>query len=71
MWLITEHMLFYASEKYPVEDSYSKYITEVLFVYLILYVVSFLLVGIGKVNFISSCSDAYKFSTFLFICLVD
>ncbi|OAY69616.1 Zinc-metallopeptidase, peroxisomal, partial [Ananas comosus] len=25
-----EHMLFYASEKYPVEDSYSKYITEVL-----------------------------------------
>ncbi|CAJ2659724.1 unnamed protein product [Trifolium pratense] len=24
-----EHMLFYASEKYPVEDSYSKYITEV------------------------------------------
>jgi hypothetical protein len=21
-----EHMLFYASEKYPVEDSYSKYI---------------------------------------------
>ena len=27
-WL-TEHMLFYASEKYPVEDSYSKYISEV------------------------------------------
>ncbi|THF95864.1 hypothetical protein TEA_024515 [Camellia sinensis var. sinensis] len=24
-----EHMLFYASEKYPLEDSYSKYITEV------------------------------------------
>ncbi|KAL1352128.1 hypothetical protein AAHE18_06G144600 [Arachis hypogaea] len=24
-----EHMLFYASEKYPVEDSYSKYITEI------------------------------------------
>jgi hypothetical protein len=24
-----EHMLFYASEKYPVEDSYSKYIAEV------------------------------------------
>ncbi|KAK2369342.1 Insulinase (Peptidase family M16) family protein [Trifolium repens] len=23
-----EHMLFYASDKYPVEDSYSKYITE-------------------------------------------
>ncbi|KAM0952032.1 putative insulysin [Dioscorea sansibarensis] len=23
-----EHMLFYASEKYPVEDSYSKFITE-------------------------------------------
>lgn len=23
-----EHMLFYASEKYPMEDSYSKYITE-------------------------------------------
>ncbi|GFY98228.1 insulinase (Peptidase family M16) family protein [Actinidia rufa] len=23
-----EHMLFYASEKYPLEDSYSKYITE-------------------------------------------
>jgi len=28
-FLLTEHMLFYASEKYPVEDSYSKYITEV------------------------------------------
>lgn len=27
----TEHMLFYASEKYPLEDSYSKYITEVKF----------------------------------------
>lgn len=26
----TEHMLFFASEKYPVEDSYDKYITEVL-----------------------------------------
>ena len=25
----TEHMLFYTSEKYPVEDSYSKYIAEV------------------------------------------
>jgi insulysin len=25
----TEHMLFYASEKYPEEDSYSKYIAEV------------------------------------------
>ncbi|KAF5473283.1 hypothetical protein F2P56_009907, partial [Juglans regia] len=25
-----EHMLFYASEKYPLEDSYSKYIAEVL-----------------------------------------
>jgi len=25
----TEHMLFYASEKYPIEDSYSKYIAEV------------------------------------------
>ncbi|RVW16486.1 Insulin-degrading enzyme-like 1, peroxisomal [Vitis vinifera] len=24
-----EHMLFYASEKYPLEDSYSKYITEI------------------------------------------
>ncbi|KAL7197418.1 hypothetical protein ACSBR2_020037 [Camellia fascicularis] len=23
-----EHMLFYTSEKYPLEDSYSKYITE-------------------------------------------
>jgi secreted Zn-dependent insulinase-like peptidase len=30
VFLLTEHMLFYASEKYPVEDSYSKYITEVL-----------------------------------------
>ena len=29
-------MLFYASEKYPLEDSYSKYITEVLF-YLFIY----------------------------------
>lgn len=28
-WCIAEHMLFYASEKYPLEDSYSKYITEV------------------------------------------
>ena len=26
---LAEHMLFYASEKYPLEDSYSKYITEV------------------------------------------
>lgn len=26
---LAEHMLFYASAKYPVEDSYSKYITEV------------------------------------------
>lgn len=30
MCFIAEHMLFYASEKYPLEDSYSKYITEVL-----------------------------------------
>lgn len=27
--MYAEHMLFYASEKYPLEDSYSKYITEV------------------------------------------
>ena len=25
----TEHMLFYASEKYPKEDEYSKFISEV------------------------------------------
>jgi len=25
-------MLFYASEKYPEEDSYSKYITEVIYI---------------------------------------
>lgn len=29
-YLIAEHMLFYASEKYPLEDDYSKYISEVL-----------------------------------------
>lgn len=32
-WILyfwAEHMLFYASEKYPSEDSYSKYISEVL-----------------------------------------
>jgi len=29
MVLLTEHMLFYASEKYPGEHEYSKYITEV------------------------------------------
>ena len=28
-----EHMLFYASAKYPEEDSYSKYITEVIHIY--------------------------------------
>lgn len=28
----TEHMLFYASKKYPIEDSYSKYIAEVCLV---------------------------------------
>jgi hypothetical protein len=27
--LLTEHMLFYASEKYPGEHEYTKYITEV------------------------------------------
>ncbi len=33
-WIwITEHMLFYSSEKYPEEDSYSKYLTEVRFAY--------------------------------------
>ena len=29
MVLLTEHMLFYASEKYPGEHEYTKYITEV------------------------------------------
>ena len=29
----TEHMLFYTSEKYPVEDSYSKYIAEVCLIF--------------------------------------
>ena len=29
-----EHMLFYASAKYPEEDSYSKYITEVIYTYI-------------------------------------
>jgi hypothetical protein len=33
-----EHMLFYASEKYPVEDSYSKYIAEVCRILLGLFV---------------------------------
>jgi insulysin len=28
--VLAEHMLFYASEKYPLEDSYSKYIIEVI-----------------------------------------
>jgi len=28
-----EHMLFYTSEKYPVEDSYSKYIAEVCLIF--------------------------------------
>ncbi|WMV23837.1 hypothetical protein MTR67_017222 [Solanum verrucosum] len=27
-----EHMLFYASEKYPVENSYSKYITQIYYI---------------------------------------
>lgn len=31
---VVEHMLFYASEKYPEEDSYSKYIAEVPFLIL-------------------------------------
>lgn len=30
IYLTAEHMLFYASEKYPLEDSYSKYITQVI-----------------------------------------
>ena len=30
-----EHMLFYASAKYPEEDSYSKYITEVIHIVLV------------------------------------
>jgi hypothetical protein len=29
-FFLAEHMLFFASEKYPVEDSYSTYITEVV-----------------------------------------
>jgi hypothetical protein len=29
MVLLTEHMLFYASEKYPGEHEYTKYIIEV------------------------------------------
>lgn len=29
--IVAEHMLFYASEKYPLEDSYSKFIIEVYF----------------------------------------
>ena len=33
-------MLFYASEKYPLEDSYSKYIIEVL-IYILCVVISF------------------------------
>mgnify|MGYP003703056183 CR=1 FL=1 len=30
MVLFAEHMLFYASEKYPGENDYSKYMIEVL-----------------------------------------
>lgn len=30
LWLVSEHMLFYASEKYPKEDSYNKFLTEVI-----------------------------------------
>lgn len=29
VWVVAEHMLFFSSEKYPEEDSYSKYLTEV------------------------------------------
>ena len=28
-WVGAEHMLFYSSEKYPVEDSYSTFLAEV------------------------------------------
>ena len=38
---LAEHMLFYASEKYPLEDSYSKYIIEVIN-YLIIILVAYL-----------------------------
>lgn len=33
-----EHMLFYASEKYPIEDSYSKFIAEVLASFIVKFV---------------------------------
>lgn len=33
VFAFAEHMLFYASEKYPLEDSYSKYIAEVFTVF--------------------------------------
>lgn len=35
LFSLAEHMLFFASEKYPVEDSYSKYITEVVTVHIL------------------------------------
>jgi hypothetical protein len=36
-WFFTEHMLFYANEKYPVEDSYMKYLTEVYLIFTLAY----------------------------------
>lgn len=39
--VLAEHMLFYASEKYPLEDSYSKYIIEVIN-YLIIILIAYL-----------------------------
>ncbi|RVW16489.1 Insulin-degrading enzyme-like 1, peroxisomal [Vitis vinifera] len=47
-----EHMLFYASEKYPLEDSYSKYIIElyggfIVFPYALYPLVRFLLLNLG------------------------
>ena len=43
-------MLFYASEKYPLEDSYSKYITEVLLFIYLFYVSSFHLLKANRIN---------------------
>lgn len=51
-------MLFYASEKYPLEDSYSKYIAEVTFGLLLL--VDLAIVGAIVFFFFLSHFDFYR-----------
>jgi hypothetical protein len=60
---VAEHMLFYASEKYPVEDSYSKFIAEVL---------TFLLVNFAQLCILGIiCGTNFELFVFLFVCLVS